>query len=132
MKILLCGSGQYFIYFVKTLLSKGHHLTVICPDENECTILARETEAATIWGDPTDEELFPEVGADHHEALITMMANDAENHVIAQLALKKYHIPKVMAMVNNPENETAFQKMGVKVTLSIPRMVSDFFEKEIC
>lgn len=129
MKIMICGSGQIFYYSAKSLAAKKHHLTIVCPDHTECRTLAQESYAEVIWGDPTDERILEEIGLSHTEVVMAMFLNDSDNYVVTQLALRKFQVPRIITLVNNPVNDNFFRKMGIDNTLNFPNIVNVLIEE---
>jgi trk system potassium uptake protein TrkA len=64
--------------------------------------------------------------------VVAMTRNDEDNLVVCRLAKHHYHIPRVIARVNNPRNEWLYTKAwGVDVAISQVHLTSKVIEEEI-
>lgn len=114
MKIIITGSGITIYFLAKRFISKGFYVSVVSNNEEDCDYYARNLKAEIIHGAYTDFETIAQ--ADGHEAdvFIGMTPLDQENLVLCQIANEYYKIPHILAVVNDPDNEEVFRKIGVK------------------
>jgi trk system potassium uptake protein TrkA len=128
MHILIVG-GQKVVYFLsRTFLSKGYQVTIINRDKEECTLLARRLKATVVFGDGSDPRILEDAEADAADALLAVTPYDQDNLVICQLAELCFHIPRRLALVNDPENEQVFSKLGI-TAVSTTRILSSLIEQ---
>jgi trk system potassium uptake protein TrkA len=45
--------------------------------------------------------------------VLAITPNDQDNLVICQLASTRYHVPRAIALANDPDNAEVFQKLGI-------------------
>jgi len=50
--------------------------------------------------------------------LIAITGDDEDNLVACQVAKHKFNVPRTIARIRNPKNETIFKKLGLAVTVS--------------
>jgi trk system potassium uptake protein TrkA len=63
---------------------------------------------------------------------VALTRNDEDNLVVCRLAKHHYHVPRVIARVNNPRNEWLYTKAwGVDVAISQVHLTSKVIEEEI-
>jgi trk system potassium uptake protein TrkA len=108
-------------------LAKGHDLTVICPDQAGCEELSRRLRIAVVKGDGSDPALLEEAGIHGIDVALAVTERDQDNLAVCLLAAEK-GVPRVIAMVNDPENEEVFRKLGVDA-FSPVRIVSGLIEQ---
>jgi trk system potassium uptake protein TrkA len=124
MKAILCGTGETLYYLVKMLTRAGDDVVVICPDHHECVQLAQSFNVAVACGSPTDERLLEEVGVKRRSTVICVYPKDADNYVVVDFVLQRYHIPSLITLVNNPRNEVVFKQIGPVETVCLPRLLA--------
>ncbi|MBE0617499.1 MAG: NAD-binding protein, partial [Proteobacteria bacterium] len=120
-------------YFLARLfLSKGFHVTTVSRDQAECTWLARRLEkAVVVHGNPSAPEVLEDAGATEAEVVLAVTDHDHDNLVIAQLAALRFRVPRVLALVNDPDNEEVFRKLGVDGTFSVTRLLAGLIEQQV-
>jgi trk system potassium uptake protein TrkA len=57
--------------------------------------------------------------------------DDEDNLVICQMAKHHFDVPRTIARVNNPKNETLFRHLGVDELISPTRMILGSIEQDI-
>ena len=83
--------------------------------------------AAVVHGDGSDPGLLKEAGATGADILISALPNDQDNLVACRLASILFEVPRAVALVNDPENEQIFKKLGVtcfSTTQTISRLIA--------
>jgi trk system potassium uptake protein TrkA len=129
MNILIVGGGKLVYYLCRTFISKGYNLTLINKDEEDCSWLARRLKATVAHGDGTDLKVLEECGAEMFDAILAVTGKDQDNLAICQLAKHRFNIPRTLAMVNDPDNEEVFKKLGVTDAFSTTRVISSLIEQ---
>jgi len=112
-KMMLVGAGNTLYFLAQYFISKGYHLTLVNNDRGECTYLARDLKATVVHGDASYPQVLEDAGAFEMDAVLAMTAQDQDNLVICQTASLHFQVPRCMALVNDPENEEIFRRLGV-------------------
>lgn len=129
MNILVVGGGKVVYFLARAFLSKGYNVTVINRHLEECTQLARTLRATIVHGDGSDPRILEESGAYMADALVAVTSRDQKNLVVCQMAVRKFQIPRAIALVNDPENEIVFDKLGIQA-ISPTRILSSLIEQK--
>lgn len=130
MNVIVVG-GEKLVYFLtRIFISKGYHVIVINRDADECRRLAKSLRARVILGDGSDPRALEEAGANTADALLAATPHDQDNLVICQLAVRKFHIPRTLAVVNDPENERVFTSLGVTSVFSATKILANLIEQK--
>lgn len=130
MQIIIIGGGNSVYYLSRSLISKGHNITIINHNHAECIRLARKLKAKVIFGDASDRAILEQAGASSADALFTITLNDHDNLVICQIASLTFKIPKIFTVVDDPDNETVFSQLGIQNVLSINRILAAMIEEK--
>jgi len=129
MNILIIGSGKVIYFLIKAFVAKGHQVTVINQNRDEGIQLARRLKAIIVSGDGSDPKILEEAGAATADVLLAVTPHDQDNLVICQLGDKRFHIPRTLALVNDPDNEEVFQKLGIITAFSTTKIISSLIEQ---
>jgi trk system potassium uptake protein TrkA len=129
MNILIIGAGKVIYFLIKAFVAKGHQVTVINQNRDEGIQLARRVKAIIVSGDGSDPKILEEAGAATADVLLAVTPHDQDNLVICQLGDKRFHIPRTLALVNDPDNEEVFQKLGIITAFSTTKIISSLIEQ---
>lgn len=130
MRILLIGGGKLTYFLAKQFASKGYYVTLINPDREEATTLARQLKATVIWGEGSALEILGEAGAYQTDVVLALTPQDEDNLVACQIAQTEYGVPRTIALVNDPDNQEIFEKFGVTVAFSATQIIANLIEKQ--
>lgn len=128
MNIIIVGGGRTLYFLSRRFASKGHSVTLVNRNREECTTLARSLKADVIHGDGSDPQVLEDAGARGADVVMAITPNDQDNLVICQIADVMYTIPRAIALVNDPDNEEAFRSMGVSA-FSLTQLISNLIEQ---
>lgn len=128
MKVVIVGGGNPVYFLCRTFLAKGHKVTLIDRSHDDCERIARRTKATVLHGDGTDPAILEEAGAHGADALLAVTPNDQDNLAACQLARVQFEVPRAVALVNDPDNEAVFGKLGVKA-FSTVRAIASMIEQ---
>jgi trk system potassium uptake protein len=131
MHIILVGGKNQNQFLIKPILERGHRVTIVHEDRNYCKKLARENQTTVVHGDGTNPIVLEDAGIDYANVIIAMTEIDAHNFVICQIAIEKYKLTKVLAVVNDPNNIEVFKQLGIKNVISITNVISSFIEQKV-
>ena len=129
MNILTVGGGEMAYFLSRSFISKGYAVTIINRHADQCTLLARKLRATVVFGDGSLPQMLEDAGAYLADAVLAVTSQDQKNLVICQIAQMKFNIPQTIALVNDPENETVFRKLGIQA-ISTTRILSNVIEQK--
>jgi len=129
MNILIVGGGKVVYFLARTFIAKGYKITIVNRDREEGIRLARQLKATIVYGDGSNPDILEEAGAYSTEAILAVTPNDQDNLVICQLADRRFHISRTLALVNDPDNEDVFKKLGISAAFSTTRILASLIEQ---
>ena len=130
MKIIVVGGGRIVYFLSRSFLSKGHSVSIVNRDAEECRWLARQLKATVILGDGSFPRILDDAGIDDADAVLAITPRDEDNLIICQIAEKRFGVPRTVAVVSDPDNEEVFPQLGVKNVVSITRILSTLIEEQ--
>lgn len=130
MRCILVGGGKTAYFLARDFISKGYHVTLVVRNGGEATSLSRRVRATVLHGDGSDPELLEEAGARRADVLLALTPHDEDNLVACQLAQRMFGVPRTISVVNDPENESIFQQLGISVAVSSTRIIATLIEEQ--
>ncbi len=135
MKVIIVGAGSVGRYMAAQLHDSGHAVTLIdskvsAHDASKIT----NTPSAVTWylGDACEPSTLAAVGASDADVVAAVTGDDEDNLVISLLAKQEFGVPRVVARVNNPNNEWMYNEMwGVDVSVSTPHLLTGLVEEAV-
>jgi trk system potassium uptake protein len=130
VRCILVGGGKTAYFLARDFISKGYHVTLVVRNGGEATSLSRRVRATVLHGDGSDPELLEEAGARRADVLLALTPHDEDNLVACQLAQRMFGVPRTISVVNDPENESIFQQLGISVAVSSTRIIATLIEEQ--
>lgn len=118
MKIIVIGYGRAGSQFVRKLNTQVHEVVVI---DKESTVLESPDfpkGVRYLIGNAIDEDLLREAGAESADVIMALTRDENTNLMIAQIARVVFNVPKVIAIVYDPQRVASFHEAGIE-TLAI-------------
>jgi trk system potassium uptake protein TrkA len=130
MFVAINGGGEVGSFQARTLLAKGHAVSIIDKRAEVMGKLAEEvsTDALLIEGDGCDVRALRDAGVDRADVFAAVTPNDEENLVSCQLARLHFGVQRAVARVNSPRNEGTFHALGIDAissTTVIGRLIEE-------
>ncbi len=115
--VLITGGGRT-TYYLESLMQKSKmRSTVIDPDRNKCTELAKDFSCTVVCDNGTKQELLLEEGLEKTDAFLALTDSDEENAIISLYAKTK-SAQKIITRVNAMEYSELFKSMGLESMVS--------------
>ena len=131
MYIIVVGGGRVGYYLTKALLDEGHEVLLLEKDAVICEAITDELGSVCLRGDGCETAILAEAGTDRADMLIAVTGDDEDNLVACQVAKHKFNVPRTIARIGNPGNETLFKKLGIDVTVSSTNIILEHIETEV-
>jgi trk system potassium uptake protein TrkA len=131
MYIIVVGGGRVGYYLTKALLNEGHEVLVVEQNPTICEAVNDELGSICFRGDGCEVASLEEIGTGRADMLIAVTGDDEDNLVSCQVAKHKFNVPRTIARIRNPKNETLFKKLGVDVTISSTNIILEHIEEEV-
>ena len=131
--VIVVGGGRVGFYLAKELIEQGYEVLVIEKDEGgpRAEYIAGQLGSAVIRGDGCEASVLDEAGCARAAMLIAVTGDDEDNLVACQVAKGRFGVPKTIARLNDPRNNTLFTSLGIDVTVSATTAILDKIEMEL-
>jgi trk system potassium uptake protein TrkA len=131
MRILIVGSGPIVYFLAREFIARHHPVTVVTDGPVEAHNLSRRLKADVLQGDGSDPRVLEDAGARRADALLALTQHDHDNLAICQIAGNMFGIPRTIVIVNDPENEEIFRRLGVSVAISSTTILARILEERM-
>lgn len=135
MKAVIVGGGSVGRFIAEQLGSSGHTVVIL---DNDPRVFAHyqkaEKLAGVMWvqGDGCDLGALKAVGLSDCDVVAAVTGDDEDNLVVSLLSKQEFGVPRVVARVNNPNNEWMFNEMwGVDVSVSTPHLITGLVQEAV-
>jgi trk system potassium uptake protein TrkA len=132
MYVLIAGGGKVGANVTRSLLRQNHEVTIIEQRPDRFRVLEEEFDYRVQRGDATELHVLELAGIGRPpDLLLAVTGDDEDNIVICEIAQKRYFVPKVIARVNDPRNQTHFDMLGVAPTVCATSSIMALIEHEV-
>ncbi|MAF89557.1 MAG: hypothetical protein CL963_03570 [Euryarchaeota archaeon] len=126
MYVIIAGGGNSGEALAKSLVTEKEDVVLIESDKERAERLAEELDALIISGDSTNIDVLKDAGIEKADAVVAMTGDDKTNLMICEIA-NQAKVKRVLARINEPENEALFIQAGVESAISsTSSIVTDF------
>ena len=122
MFILVVGSGRVGSAVAKRALDAGHEVSVL--DSDPLSHERLDKDQSTTWedaggrftvGTALEIDALIEAGIDDADVFVAATRGDNTNLVIAQIAQRRFSVPKVVARVLDPARAAWYAERGLEI-----------------
>jgi trk system potassium uptake protein len=137
MFVLIVGCGRVGSSVARAMLKAGHEVS--CLDEDPEAHARLEVNLEKSWedsggrftvGTALEIEALLEAGVEQADAFIASTDGDNTNVIIAQIAQKRFNVPKVVARILDPLRAEWYEQQGVH-TICPTRVAIEMLEAEV-
>ena len=137
MFILIVGCGRVGSSVARAMLKEGHEVS--CLDEDPESHARLEVGLDKAWEDlggrftvgaGLETDALVAAGIEEADAFIASTDGDNTNIIIAQIAQKRFDVPKVIARVLDPFRAEWYEKQGVH-TICPTKVAIEMLETEV-
>ena len=132
MKVAIAGGGVVGSDLARRLAGDGHEVLVIEQTPEVADLVRQRVPGAEVLrADACEVRSLRKLGLEKFDAVVAATGDDEDNLVISLLAKQEFAVPRVLARVNNPKNESLYnESWGVDVALSVPQLIAGMVEEE--
>ncbi|CAN0050103.1 unnamed protein product [Phaeothamnion confervicola] len=135
MKIVIAGGGSVGRFIAEQLATDGSEVTIVDSDR---AVVQRYRDDGHLPGvrwiaaDACDINSLKDAGLEQAEVMAAVTGDDEDNLVVSLLAKQEFGVPRVVARVNNPNNEWMFNETwGVDVSVSTPHLLTGLVQEAV-
>lgn len=130
MRVIVIGGSQTVYFLARQFVRRKYHVTILNRDPVRSREIAQQTKATVVLGEGTDLNRLEEAGARQADVVLALTSHDQDNLIACQIAQRHFNIPRAIALVNDPDNEEVFKRLGVTVAFSATRIIGSILDQE--
>ena len=131
MFIVVAGAGKVGYHLAKALIA-DHEVLIIEVDSSRVDFVSEELGAEVIMqGDACDAATMERAGMERADLVVAVIGEDRDNLTFCQIAKSRFAVPRAVARINNPQNETLFRKLGIDSIVSATNLILGHIEQEL-
>jgi len=133
MHVIVVGGGKTGSQLAAQLLAAGHQVKVVEGRPAVVERLKAELPAGTVaLGDGSSPAVLEEAQVERAAVLAAVTGEDDTNLVVAAISRFEYHVPRIIARINNPKNAWLFTpEMGIDVALNQADLMAKLIAEEM-
>ncbi len=114
MNIIIVGCGRVGALLARNLDAKGHHVTVVDQEQTALNRLPPDFHGQTLLGPGADIDVQRRAGVERADVFVACTPGDNRNIAASQIAREIFHVPKVVARINDPLRVEVFRELGLE------------------
>ena len=131
MRVAIAGAGAVGRSIAGELIDNGHYVMLIERDPDKVDP-ERVPRAEWLTADAAELASLEEARLQDCDVVISATGDDKVNLVVSLLAKTEFAVRRVVARINNPDNEWLFtEAWGVDVAVSTPRVLVALVEEAV-
>lgn len=131
MYIVVVGGGKVGYHLAKSLLAEEQEVLIIERNGAKADRITRDLGATAIVGDGAEVATLEQAGLERADVVAAVTGHDEDNLIIAQVAKRRFNVPRTVARINNPRNEFIFTELGIDATVSATQVILSIIQQEI-
>lgn len=131
MRVAIAGAGAVGRSIAGELIENGHDVILL---ERDATKIEPSLVPAAEWvhADACEVASLEEVQIQNCPVVVAATGDDKVNLVVALLSKTEFGVARVVARINDPDNEWLFNEAwGVDVSVSTPRVLAALVEEAV-
>lgn len=114
MYIIIVGAGAVGSSLVKLALENNHTVVVIESQEERAQSVLQKYDVKVFHAKIAQGGILDEADADNADAIVATTGDDSAN-LMAMFLGKERGIKTLISMINDPEHQGMFERLGVQV-----------------
>jgi trk system potassium uptake protein TrkA len=114
MRVLILGCGRVGSLLANMLSREGHAVVVLDKNADSFRRLEPQFAGEKFAGTGIDEDVLRKAGIESADAFIAVTNGDNTNVMVAQIAQRKFRVPRVIARVYDPIRAQTYQQHGLE------------------
>jgi trk/ktr system potassium uptake protein len=119
MRVIVIGCGRVGSGLTEALRRKGDAVAVVDNDPAAFSRLGPTFDGIRIQGSALHQDVLERAGISRCDALAAVAGSDEVNAVVATLAARRFHVPRVVARLYDPSKAALHRRLGVQTVSQV-------------
>jgi trk system potassium uptake protein len=130
--VIIIGGGKVGFHLTKHLIERDYEVTLVEKDPVRAEWIEHQLGTVSIMvGDGDEMAFLATTGIERAGVVVGATGDDEDNLIACQLAKVKFHVPRTVARVNNPNNVSTFRALGIDAPVSATELLMGLIEAEL-
>ena len=113
MHIVIIGCGKLGSNLAKELSDEGNDICIIDRNGDKLNALGTGFNGQRIKGIEFDSDKLIEAGVNEADVLLAVTSDDNINITVSLIAERIFHVPNIIARVNDPQKDDIYNQLGI-------------------
>jgi trk system potassium uptake protein len=114
MYIIVAGCGRLGSSLSSDLSNLGHDVCIIDRDKERLAVLGSGFNGQRVNGIEFDSDNLNKCGIEQADTLLAVTSDDNINITLSLIAKKIYHVPQVIARINDPNRKYIYETLDIE------------------
>lgn len=128
---IITGGGKIGYYLARSLINNDYEVLLLEKNPGFYRQLSSDLGDVVMMGDGCDPLVLKEAGIERADLVVAATGDDADNLVTCQMSQHVFKRDRVIARVNNPDNESLFTCLGVTERVNSTAALLDLLGKKV-
>lgn len=119
MRFIVIGCGRWGAGLARTLVERGHEVSVVDVNPQAFDRLGDGFSGARIVGSGLDQAVLEHAGVERASGLAAVTFGDEVNIVVARAAREVFKVPKVIARLYDPQKAHIYRRLGIETISTV-------------
>lgn len=124
--VLVAGCSRFGAHIASMLSMQGKDVVLIDSESSSFRKLSPDYSGFTVVADATDIDELIRAGIEKADIVVAATNDDNINIMIAQIASKIFHIPKVISRLYETEKEIVYQDFKIQIIYPSRLSINEF------
>ncbi|WMJ22987.1 TrkA family potassium uptake protein [Paludicola sp. MB14-C6] len=129
MYLIIVGCGRIGSNLAYELSDRGHDVCIIDRNKERLAVLGSGFNGKTITGIEFDSDNLKSACIEQADALLAVTPDDNINITVSMVANRIYHVPQVIARVNDPKRKNLYEKLSINAISHVQLAVNLILNK---
>ena len=118
MKVIIMGCGRIGAQVSRLMADEGHQVVVIDKNVEALERLGPAFKGRKVLGVGFDRDVLLDAGIQDADGFAATSASDNANILAARIARLVFHVPQVVARLNDPRRADIYERLGLQTISS--------------
>ncbi len=128
---IIVGGGKIGYYLARSLINRDYEVCLMEKNAINARRLAADLGDVVMQADGCDPLVLQSAGVERADLLFAATGDDPDNLVVCQVAKCCFGRTNIIARVNNPDNESLFEKLGIHERVSGTAAVLNIISQKV-
>lgn len=128
---IIVGGGKIGYYLTRSLINRDFEVCLMEKHATSYHRLASDLGDVVMHGDGCDPLTLRSAGVERADLVFAATGDDADNLVVCQMAKSCFGRDRVIARINNPDNEKLFETLGIPERVSGTSAVLNLISQKV-